>query len=187
MPFSQAYCSPSSSFPIDLPCPILRLSTKEAKKRKMSENQQWQKIDNMIKKGKVTSLSSAANTADEGLLTSLEYPTIFTESLSINDEDHCQPLQLLHVARIFHTQILMFKWFDLRSDQFRLDVLMFGRCSSNKKLHLLPVWSRHWGPVVLFSFHQDWLNNALLILLASKFSFPPTYYSIHIEWINKYR
>ena len=139
MPFSQAYCSPSSSFPIDLPCPILRLSTKEAKKRKMSENQQWQKIDNMIKKGKVTSLSSPANTADEGLLTSLEYPTIFTEFLSINDEDHCQPLQLLHVARIFHTQILMFKWFDLRSDQFRLDVLMFGRCSSNKKLHLLPV------------------------------------------------
>lgn len=106
MPFSQAYCSPSSSFPIDLPCPILRLSTKEAKKRKMSENQQWQKIDNMIKKGKVTSLSSAANTADEGLLTSLEYPTIFTEFLSINDEHHCQPLQLLHVARIFHTQIL---------------------------------------------------------------------------------
>ena len=155
MPFSQAYCSPSSSFPMDLPCPILRLSTKEAKKRKMSENQQWQKIDNMIKKGKVTSLSSPANTADEGLLTSLEYPTIFTEFLSINDEDHCQPLQLLHVARIFHTQILMFKWFDLRSDQFRLDVLMFGRCSSNKKLHLLPVWSRHWGPVVLFSFHQD--------------------------------
>eukprot|EP00438_Fugacium_kawagutii_P029301 Skav208000 [mRNA] locus=scaffold1203:183992:199194:+ [translate_table: standard] len=29
-------------------------STEEAKKRKMSENQQWQKIDNMIKKGKAS-------------------------------------------------------------------------------------------------------------------------------------
>lgn len=29
-------------------------NTKEAKKRKMTDNQQWQKIDNMIKKGKAT-------------------------------------------------------------------------------------------------------------------------------------
>ncbi|CAE7313686.1 CSTF77 [Symbiodinium sp. KB8] len=38
----------------------------EAKKRKMNENQQWQKIDNMIKKGKVTSMESMEAQAFHG-------------------------------------------------------------------------------------------------------------------------
>jgi len=37
----------------------------EAKKRKMNENQQWQKIDNMIKKGKVSSIESLEHQASK--------------------------------------------------------------------------------------------------------------------------
>eukprot|EP00930_Biecheleria_cincta_P102907 TRINITY_DN94764_c0_g1_i1.p1 TRINITY_DN94764_c0_g1~~TRINITY_DN94764_c0_g1_i1.p1 ORF type:complete len:570 (-),score=163.01 TRINITY_DN94764_c0_g1_i1:45-1754(-) len=37
----------------------------EAKKRKLNENQQWQKIDNMIKKGKVSSLESMEHQASK--------------------------------------------------------------------------------------------------------------------------
>ncbi|CAJ1410885.1 unnamed protein product [Effrenium voratum] len=40
-------------------------SAAEAKKRKMSENQQWQKIDNMIKKGKVSSMESMEQQASK--------------------------------------------------------------------------------------------------------------------------
>lgn len=51
----------------------------EAKKRKMSENQQWQKIDNMIKKGKVSSMESMEQQASKktGKTSHLATPAFF--------------------------------------------------------------------------------------------------------------
>lgn len=51
----------------------------EAKKRKMNENQQWQKIDNMIKKGKVSSMESMEHQASKkkGGLSHLATPAFF--------------------------------------------------------------------------------------------------------------
>lgn len=51
----------------------------EAKKRKMNENQQWQKIDNMIKKGKVTSMESMEAQASKkaGKTSHLATPAFF--------------------------------------------------------------------------------------------------------------
>ncbi|CAK9078813.1 Suppressor of mec-8 and unc-52 protein homolog 2 (AtSMU-2) (Protein RED-like) (RNA splicing protein SMU2), partial [Durusdinium trenchii] len=51
----------------------------EAKKRKMTENQQWQKIDNMIKKGKVSSMESMEQQASKktGKTSHLATPAFF--------------------------------------------------------------------------------------------------------------
>ena len=51
----------------------------EAKKKKMNENQQWQKIDNMIKKGKVTSMESMEAQASKktGKTSHLATPAFF--------------------------------------------------------------------------------------------------------------
>ncbi|CAE7354850.1 SMU2 [Symbiodinium natans] len=51
----------------------------DAKKRKMNENQQWQKIDNMIKKGKVTSMESMEAQASKktGRTSHLATPAFF--------------------------------------------------------------------------------------------------------------
>lgn len=65
-----------------------------------------------------------------------------------------------------HMSILtMFKRFDLRSDQWRLDVLMIGRCSSNK-------WSRRWGPVLFWQrFMGSWaMPSSCSYLLSLPFS-----------------
>lgn len=51
----------------------------EAKKRKLNDNQQWQKIDNMIKKGKVSSMESMEHQASKkkGGLSHLATPAFF--------------------------------------------------------------------------------------------------------------
>eukprot|EP00434_Breviolum_minutum_P011558 symbB.v1.2.010193.t1/scaffold664.1/size175145/13 len=51
----------------------------EAKKRKMTDNQQWQKIDNMIKKGKVSSMESMEQQASKrmGKTSHLATPAFF--------------------------------------------------------------------------------------------------------------
>lgn len=66
-------------------------NTKEAKKRKMTDNQQWQKIDNMIKKGKATwtwiCLFSMSSCLDENKTaqTSQQHPTFSYEKTKNKD------------------------------------------------------------------------------------------------------